>query len=96
MDILGLVQTGLGLGATTLSGASVVSRRKGTRRHRLLVRTYFPCMVGLNATALMIYDLFGGFGTFHWFALLSLATVAAGFVPACRKQPRGTRVSHHA
>lgn len=95
MDSLGLTHTALGFGAI-LSGGVVVFARKGTRRHRFMGRVYVASMVGLNATALMIYELFGGFGIFHWGALLSLATVVAGFVPAFWKRPRGAWISRHA
>jgi hypothetical protein len=45
-------------------------------------------MVLLNATALMIYNLFGRFGPFHALALVSLATVTAGVVPVWLRRPR--------
>ena len=44
-------------------------------------------MVLMNVTALSIYDLFGGFGPFHWLALLSLVTTLTGFVPAWLRRP---------
>jgi hypothetical protein len=53
-------------------------------------------MVALNGTALLIYDLFGRFGPFHWLALASLATLLAGLVPAMRKRPRRSWLFYHA
>jgi hypothetical protein len=53
-------------------------------------------MVLLNVTALMIYDLTGRFGPFHVAAIISLATVAAGYLPAFRRRPRGAWVPLHA
>ena len=44
-------------------------------------------MLALNGTALLIYELYGGFGPFHWMSLVSLATVIAGFAPTWRKAP---------
>jgi uncharacterized membrane protein len=75
------------------AGAAVVLSRKGTRRHRWLGRAYAGLMVAVNATALWIYELFGGFGVFHWLALFSLLTVLLGYVPARRRRP-GWRVRH--
>jgi hypothetical protein len=53
-------------------------------------------MVLLNVTALAIYDLFGSFGPFHWLAVISLATVVAGFVPVFLRRPRGGWLRLHA
>lgn len=52
-------------------------------------------MIGLNISALTIYQLFGYFRPFHVFALFSLATVFAGFIPAYRKKPKDTWVEYH-
>src|SRR3954463_39504 len=68
--------------AALLSGAIVLLLRKGTRRHRQAGWTYVASMILLNATALMIYRLFGGFGPFHAAALISLASLSAGTVAA--------------
>ena len=44
-------------------------------------------MLLLNATALLIYNLFGHFGPFHIAALVSLCTVVAGLWSALRHRP---------
>jgi uncharacterized protein (DUF2141 family)/uncharacterized membrane protein len=88
LDPLGAVHASLGLLAVTL-GLAVVAMRKGTAAHRRAGLLYAIVMVLLNATALMIYDLFGGFGPFHVLALVSLATVSAGVVPVWLRRPRG-------
>lgn len=93
MDILGtfhLFTAGLALG----SGASVAIARKGTKRHRWTGRIYVAAMLGLNLSALAIYDLTGRFNLFHVFALVGLATLAAGWIPAYRQ--RGTWKPLHA
>ena len=95
MDILGLTHMGTGFGAI-LSGAHVALTTKGTRRHRFWGRLYVGLMLGLNTTGLLIYDLTGRFGPFHWAALASLATVIAGLLPAFRKRPQGLWISPHA
>jgi len=61
-----------------LGGAAVLARPKGTRAHVLAGRLYLWSMVALNISALGIYRITGSFGPFHFGALLSLATVAAG------------------
>ncbi|MEP5834501.1 MAG: hypothetical protein ABJ383_10735, partial [Balneola sp.] len=52
-------------------------------------------MLILNATALMIFDLFGGFGPFHFMALFSLLTVIGGLVPAFLKKPKDKWLDMH-
>src|SRR5688572_20218407 len=87
LDPVGTVHLFLGLLAVTL-GLAVVVMRKGTVAHRRAGFFYAVVMVLLNATALMIYDLFGRFGPFHTLALVSLATLAAGVVPVWLRRPR--------
>ena len=94
LDPFGLVHALIGL-AALLAGLAVLLTRKGTPRHRQLGLVYFWSMVALNGTALMIYDLWGRFGPFHGAALVSLATVLAGFVPAYRRKPSAW-MEHHA
>lgn len=88
LDPLGTVHAALGLLAMTL-GLFVVAMRKGTATHRRLGLFYAVAMVLLNATALMIYDLFGRFGPFHVLALVSLGTITVGVVPVWIRRPRG-------
>ena len=83
---LGLVHLLMAL-AAILFGAAVIFSRKGTRKHRWMGRGYVAMMLGLNCTALLIYELYGRFGPFHWMILVSLATVIAGFLPTWRKAP---------
>ena len=74
-------------------GAVVVFSQKGTRKHRWLGRAYVVAMLGLNATAFLIYELYGGFGMFHWMALFSLLTVILGYTAALSRGP-GWKVRH--
>ncbi len=85
MDIPGTLHYGSALGALAL-GAVVALGRKGTPAHRWLGRAYLAAMLLLNFSALTIYDLFGGFGAFHWMALASLATLLAGYGVARRRR----------
>ena len=69
-------------------GLCVTFTRKGTRLHRQLGYAYFFNMLGLNISALFIYQLTGHFGPFHGAALASLLTLIAGFIPAYFHLPR--------
>ena len=89
---VGLVHLLVALGALGF-GSAVILSRKGTRRHRWLGRGYVVLMVALNGTALMIYELFGGFGPFHWMALASLGVILVGYLPA-RSRPAGWMPRH--
>jgi hypothetical protein len=53
-------------------------------------------MVLLNATALGIYDLYDRFGPFHVGALISVATLIAGFAPVILRRPRANWIEIHA
>ena len=68
--------------AALVTGAAVLLTRKGTRRHRQMGWAYVVSMLLLNATALLIYRLFGRFGPFHVGAVFSLVTVVVGTAAA--------------
>jgi uncharacterized membrane protein len=95
MDRLGIAHTALACIALAL-GAIVVLRRKADRLHRTTGHLYVASMLATNITALNIYDLFGQFGPFHAAAIVSLATVIAGMVPAVIRLPRSTWFETHA
>jgi uncharacterized membrane protein len=95
LDPFGLVHALLGVAALIL-GLAVLLRRKGTPVHRIIGRAYVLSMLLLNTTALMIYDLYGRFGSFHVAAVISLATVGAGFVPVYLRRPRRAWMQLHA
>jgi uncharacterized membrane protein len=81
LDSFGLLHALIGVAALALGLAAVVPT-KGTRQHRYIGRAYVASMMLLNLTGLAIYDLTGRFGPFHVAAIVSLATVAAGFMSA--------------
>lgn len=87
LDPFGAFHGVLGLISVVLGGI-VVLRRKAGAAHRRTGIAYTMSMVLLNVTAFGIYDLFGGFGPFHWLAIVSLATTFAGFVPVWLRRPR--------
>jgi uncharacterized membrane protein len=68
-----------------VAGLAVILLRKGTTVHKIVGRVYVVSMVVLCLASFGIRDttpFFRGFGLFHVMALVSLATVAAGIVPA--------------
>ncbi len=95
MGQLGWIHTIFGLIALS-AGTAVILLKKGTRLHRTLGHVYFNGMLALNITALFIYNLFGGFGPFHWLALISLITLVAGMIPVLFRWPTKRWVQVHA
>lgn len=83
----------LAAGAALASGTAVAVAPKGTPRHRALGRAYLAAMGVLNVTALLIYTLTGRPNLFHLFALVGLASVAAGWIAVRRRRP-GWRTAH--
>lgn len=61
-------------------GPYIFSRRKGDKIHRISGRVWALLMFALNITALSSYDISGRPTLFHFFALLSLATLTPGVI----------------
>lgn len=78
------------------AGGGVCLLRKGTRWHRTLGHVYATSMVGLLVTAFSIYDLFGGFGPFHFAGVVSAVSLAGGMGSVLLRRPRQTWMEHHA
>ncbi len=76
------------------SGAWVLMRRKGDAAHRGRGWVYVGSMVGLNVTALLVYDLTGSFGPFHVMAIASLVGVLIGVAYVRRRPPSRWRYLH--
>jgi uncharacterized membrane protein len=89
---LGMLHLACALAALGL-GTVVAVLRKGTRTHLLVGRAYLGAMLVLNGTALSLYELTGRANPFHFFALVSLGSLVAGFVAARRRRP-GWRQMH--
>jgi uncharacterized membrane protein len=94
MTSVGIVHTAFGAAALAC-GLAVVLRPKGTGWHRVLGWAYVASMGGLFATSFLIYRLFGGFGPFHWAAVVGAATLAGGLAPVLRRRPRRTWLERH-
>ena len=67
-----------------ISGAVVILNPKGTGFHKQIGYVYVASMLLLNISAFFIIN-FGGFSIFHFFAIISLATVLGGIVPTIRR-----------
>ena len=75
-------------------GLVVSLRPKGTPIYRVMGLLYVASIVGLNIMAFSIYRLFDGFGVFHVFAIVSLATIIVGLVKVKRRKSSNWLVEH--
>lgn len=67
-------------------GTMVLFMKKGTYFHKKIGYFYLISMLVMNITAFTIYRLFGGFGIFHFAALLSLFSLFGGMYPAYKRK----------
>lgn len=74
-------------------GSLILMIKKGTRQHKRIGYAYVASMVVLLITSFMLYNLFGGFGIFHFAAIMSSATLFMGMIPAIRRHSNW--VIHH-
>ena len=88
MSPIGIVYTACGTLAL-IFGTIIFLVPKVTRWHIRLGWIYVASIVGVNGTALAIYELTGRFNLFHALALASLAMVVVGLVQVVpRRRPR--------
>lgn len=85
-----LLSSAIALGA----GLFILLTTKGTKLHKRIGYLYALSMIVLNATAFMIYNLYGKFGLFHWLAVVSSLTLLAGLFPVISKRPRNYLLLH--
>ena len=69
-----------------ITGIVILMTKKGTKKHKQIGYIYVTSMLLVNFTAFMIYRLFGGFGIFHFFAIVSFLTLLAGMYPIIRRK----------
>lgn len=62
-------------------GSGVLVMTKGTNTHIRIGYLYAVSMVILLVTAFMLYNLFGKWGIFHYFAVISSVTLLLGMAP---------------
>lgn len=77
-----------------IAGLFVLATTKGTKTHKRVGYVYSVSMVLVNLTAFMIYKLYGKFGVFHWFAVISCATLIAGLYPVLAKKNKNYLLIH--
>ena len=95
MQTVGTVHFALATAALIL-GAVTLSQDKGGSRHRVLGYLYSAALLLVNLSALSVYVDSSRTGPFHILALVSLATLAAGFIPAFLRRPRRSWLHAHA
>ncbi|PSK97586.1 DUF2306 domain-containing protein [Cecembia rubra] len=64
-----------------ISGAYVLFKPKGTKRHKQVGYIYVFSMILVCSSALGIYNLTGNFGIFHILAIGGISTLIAGMIP---------------
>lgn len=62
-------------------GSAVLMMTKGSKIHIRIGYFYVGSMFVLLVTAFMLYNLFGKWGIFHYFAVLSSLTLLLGMLP---------------
>jgi len=77
-----------------VTGLGILVTTKGTKNHKLIGYVYAVSMIILNLTAFMIYTLYGKFGMFHWFAVISCLTLFAGLYPVLTKRNKNYLLTH--
>lgn len=77
-----------------ITGLFVLISMKGTKTHKTIGYVYSISMVLVNLTAFMIYKLYGNFGIFHWFAVISCLTLFAGLYPVLTKTSKNYLLTH--
>ena len=67
--------------AALVFGSAILLMTKGTKIHIRIGYAYFASMVIMLITAFMLYNLFGKWGIFHYFAIVSSLTLLLGMGP---------------
>jgi uncharacterized membrane protein len=93
--MLGAMHVVLAITALVAGGAMFL-QKKGGRLHRSLGYLYCVALLLVNVSALLVYQDNGGPGPFHILALISLATLSAGFVPAFTRADKSGWLHRHA
>lgn len=93
-DTIGLIHL-LSACLALITGTMVLAMKKGTAKHKKAGYIYAVSMVVVVSTAFMIYRLFGGWGIFHWAALVSGVTLAGGMIPVILRKPKSDWLGLH-
>ncbi|WP_370391399.1 DUF2306 domain-containing protein [uncultured Winogradskyella sp.] len=68
-----------------ITGLVVILNPKGTLFHKRIGYIYVVSMLSLNVSSFFIVN-FGGFSLFHFFAIVSLVSIAGGMLPTLQKK----------
>ena len=60
---------------------------KGTRLHKRMGYAFAITLLLVNGSAVLMYNLTGRFNFLHVFAMISLASLIYGMIPAIRRKP---------
>lgn len=93
-DTIGLIHL-LSACLALITGTMVLAMKKGTVNHKKVGYVYTVSMVLVVSTAFMIYRLFGGWGIFHWAAVVSGLTLLAGMIPVLLRKPDKNWLGFH-
>lgn len=93
-DTIGLIHLVTAIIAL-ITGTMILAMKKGTLNHKRAGYVYVAAMTVLLITAFMIYRLWGGWGLFHYAALISSITLLGGFVPIIFRYPKDNYLSYH-
>lgn len=77
-----------------ITGLFVLTTTKGTKTHKQIGYLYSISMILVNLSAFLIYNLYGKFGIFHWFAVISCLTLFAGLYPVLTKKSKNYILTH--
>lgn len=78
-----------------ISGFISILLKKGTPLHKRIGYSYAVSMLLLTGSSLTIYNMFEGWGPFHYMALVSMATIFAALLPAWRYRHRANWLVWH-
>ena len=92
VSLIGWLHTAV-CSAALAAGAAALSSRKGSARHKRWGGWYVRTMIAAQLTALLIYSG-GGFGIFHWLAVVALLLVVLGAFAAPRQARAPWSLTH--
>ena len=78
-----------------IAGTMILLMKKGTLNHKKVGYIYVTAMTVLLITAFMIYRLWGGWGLFHYAAVISSVTLLGGMLPIVFQYPKKNYIAFH-
>jgi hypothetical protein len=78
-----------------VTGTMILIIEKGTGLHKKTGYFYVLSMAVTLITAFMIYRLWGGWGVFHYAAVISSVTLLGGMIPVLTRYPTNSYLFFH-